>query len=118
MNRRERRAAVKRSPISALIGKARGDFACTDSGERLAVVRPKRPAVALAAAQTALRHQDEAVLKGLPDDDYTFAGWLSADGRRLLDERGACIGALEPGDSLVTFGNDPLTVPSGLRVPR
>jgi hypothetical protein len=72
----------------------------------LAVVRPKRPAVALAAAQIAMQTQDSAVLEELPDDDYTFAGWLSANGKRLLDGDGNDIGEPQRGDSLVTFKDD------------
>jgi hypothetical protein len=105
MNRRERRATVKQSPLSALVHTVRDGFACANSGHRLAVIRPKNPAVTQAIAQAALRHQDPALIEDPPGDDYTFVGWLSGDGRLCLDEQGAPVGVPEPGDSFVTFKN-------------
>jgi len=108
MNRKERRA-VKRSPISALIASTRGAYAYASDGKRLAVARPNRPDLAIAIAHAALRTQDSDPLNDLPlsGDDYTFAGWLSADGKRLLDEEGKPIGEIQRGDSLVTMEKGP-----------
>jgi hypothetical protein len=111
MNRRERRAAaaanrgeVRVSPASAIVHSTRDGYAYAPDGERFVVARPKRPDVALAAAELALRHQDEALFQAIPDDDYALMGYLSADGKTILHpESGAPIGTLERGDSLITL---------------
>jgi hypothetical protein len=103
MNRHERRAQVTK----ALIASTRGPYGLAADGECLAVVRPQRPELAIAIANVALAKQDTTVLEQLPDDDYTFVGWLSADGTRVLDEEGRAVGELQRGDSLVTLKRPP-----------
>lgn len=99
------RSSVKRSHVSALIESTHGLFAYA-AGERLAIVRPKRPEVAMAVGQAALKNQRGELLEQLPDDDYTFVGWLAADGKRVIDDDGRDLGVPQRGDSLVTFKND------------
>lgn len=98
-------SSVKRSSVAALITSTRDGFAYAEDGERLAVVRPKRPEVAIAIAHIAMHKQDGSVLEELPGEDYTFAGWLSADGKHLLDTEGKTVGEPQRGDSLITFKN-------------
>ena len=95
---------VKSSPVRSLVRlvSCTGHAYAAD-GQRLAVVRPKRPAVALAVAQVALRSQDRAMLSDLPGDDYTLVGWLGADGASVVDDEGRDIDTLQRGDSFVSF---------------
>jgi len=102
------RASVKRSHVSALISATDGRFALAGDGLRIAIVRPGRPDVAIAVSAAALRNQEAKLLEGLPDDEYTFVGWLSANGKRIIDEHGKDLGAPQRGDSLVTFKNNSL----------
>ncbi len=110
MNRHDRRAsrAVKQSEVAkALIASTRGPFGLAPDGQCLAVVRPKRPKLAIAIAEIALATQDQSVLEQLPDDDYTFVGWLSANGKQVLDDQGRGIDELQRGDSLVSLKHPP-----------
>jgi hypothetical protein len=109
VNRHDRRAA-----------KARGDggnyvdpsgFVRDERGERLQVIRPSNPELALKLAKTAVDNNDTALLDRLPGivedaaGQYTFMGYL---GRRasgqpcLFDDDGKDIGETVAGDSFVT----------------
>jgi hypothetical protein len=94
---------VERSSIWSIIQTVDCDgFAYAADGERLTVARPRRPHVALAAVRLAMDGQDSSPHE-LPDDDYTIVGWLGADGVSVVDGSGNRIGALQPGDSLVSL---------------
>lgn len=79
-----------------------------DDGQPLMVIRPANPALALSVAQVALDKQDTALLDRLPEEvgDYTIQGWLGERGR-LLDQNGDVIGKCKPGDSFVTWKDEP-----------
>jgi hypothetical protein len=112
VNRRQRRAAAalnrtaaKRSPVSALVHSTRGGLSYAEDGRPLVVARPSDPAVAMMAAEVAVRHQDQAMFQAIPDDDYRLMGYLSADGQSILDPRdlSRVVGTIEIGDSLITL---------------
>lgn len=70
------------------------------------VARPTDPEKALALAKVALERNDIELFQRLPErvgeGNYTFVGWLSLDGRRVVNEAGETIDELKAGDSLVT----------------
>ena len=82
-------------------------------GGKLAVLRPKDPALALQLARAALEIEDDAarekafqeVLNAQP---YSFVGLMSTAGKpekKLLDEDGWAIGSLRPGDSFAPYAD-------------
>lgn len=94
MNRAERRALRQRAKDA--------------DGCDLLVIRPSRPAVALALAKVALDHNDPALLDRLPLEvetagaTYTFVGYLLRSGE-IADATGNVIEPNpQPGDSFVT----------------
>lgn len=81
------------------------------NGDKVAVLRPKDPQLALKLAYEALEIADDAerekafqqVLHAQP---YTFVGLMSTAGKpekKLLDEDGWSIGSLRPGDSFAPY---------------
>jgi hypothetical protein len=80
-----------------------------ETGKPYGVIRPKKPALALAIAQVAVKHNDGKLLDRLPDEvgDYDFVGWLSMGPKPvLIDAEGNEVGKLVPGDSFVTFTDE------------
>jgi hypothetical protein len=80
-------------------------------GDKLAVLRPKDPQLALKLAYAAMEIADDAerekafheVLNAQP---YSFVGLMSTAGKpdkKLLDEDGWAIGSLRPGDSFAPY---------------
>jgi hypothetical protein len=80
-------------------------------GDKLAVLRPKDPQLALKLAYAAAEIEDDgerekafqAVLTAQP---YSFVGLMSMAGKpekKLLDEDGWSIGSLRPGDSFAPY---------------
>jgi len=84
-------------------------------GDKLAVLRPDDPQLALKLAYAASEIEDEeagqkAFREILTSQPYTFVGLLAQAGRggstvRLLDEAGWSIGSLRPGDSFVPYSD-------------
>jgi hypothetical protein len=80
-------------------------------GDKLAVMRPKDPQLALRLAQAAMEiENDDAREKAFQDvlnaQPYTFVGLISTDGKpdkKLLDEDGWPIGRVKAGDSFVPY---------------
>lgn len=81
------------------------------NGERLAVVRPADPKMALElvrelqsvqASQTEEQNQ-RRFNEILCSQPYTYVGLLSKTGGRLLNKGGWSIGKMKPGDSFVGF---------------
>jgi len=81
------------------------------NGDKVAVLRPQDPQLALRLAYAALEIEDDAerekafqaVLSAQP---YSFVGLMSTAGKpekRLLDEDGWSIGSLRPGDSFTPY---------------
>jgi hypothetical protein len=103
--------AVKRSPVRSLIRFVScAGHAYAADGQRLAVMRPQAPALALSIAQTAMQSQDRSLLAELPDGDYAMVGWLGADGASVVDDDGKDVDAIRPGDSFVTFQSGPAPI--------
>ena len=77
------------------------------SGDRLAVVRPEKPEVALRMALEAHRKNDGRFFTdGLPEQagQYKFVGWLAVGEEGwIVDLEGNVIGRCEPGDSFITL---------------
>jgi len=82
-----------------------------DNGQRMQVIRPKDPSLAVHLAETSLANRDAALLVRLPGivedaaGTYTFVGYLArrAEGQPcIVDEHGKFVGELEAGDSFVT----------------
>lgn len=80
-------------------------------GDKLAVMRPKDPQLALKLAYAALEIEDkvaqsEAFQNVLNAQPYSFVGLMSTAGKpdkKLLDEDGWAIGTVRPGDSFVPY---------------
>jgi hypothetical protein len=95
VNRRDRRANRGKIALSP------------DTGEPLAVIRPKSASVALSLAKTALSENDAKLFQSIPEaQDYVFVGWLERGGERIIDKEGRELGKLEPGDSFVTLRSE------------
>lgn len=83
-------------------------FVIAPDGQRMQVIRPKNPQLALAIARVALARQDMALMNRLPEEvgieSYTLVGFLGRRGKRtgILDERGNVVGELKAGDSFVS----------------
>lgn len=81
------------------------------SGDKLAVLRPKDPQLALSLARRAVEiENDEARERAfqeiLSTQPYSFVGLVSTAGKpdkKLLDEDGWAIGSVRPGDSFVPY---------------
>jgi hypothetical protein len=80
-------------------------------GDKLAVLRPKDPQLALKLAYAAMEIEDtdaqnKAFQEVLNAQPYSFVGLMSTVGkpdRKLLDEDGWAIGKVRPGDSFVPY---------------
>lgn len=85
-------------------------------GERMQVIRPDSPALALAVAKVALDHNDAALLERLPEEvgEYTFIGYLAVVEPYVVDETGEIVDVVKPGDSFVTGMKNSLTPPTPL----
>lgn len=75
-------------------------------GEKMVVIRPREPNVALALAKTALAQQDKDLLDQIPTaGTYQWVGYFAKPKRRreafVVDGKGEIIDALLPGDSIV-----------------
>jgi len=86
------------------------EFGHAPDGQRLMVVRPKHPDVALKLAETAQATNDQALFqKMIEADTYVFRGYL---GRRtrgmnkgdvaIVSEEGLFLEEVQPGDSFIT----------------
>lgn len=73
-------------------------------GKKMMVMRPSDPEKAVKIALEAQKANDADRFLNLPEEvgDYTFVGYLSAEGRQILDENGAVVGDVQKGDSFVT----------------
>lgn len=78
-------------------------FAIKD-GHRLAVLRPRDPALALAltAEWKARGGGREGFNKILTEQPYTYCGLLAAGGKKILDPAGMVVGAIKIGDSFIS----------------
>jgi len=80
-------------------------------GFKMRVIRPSDPQKAVDLALEFQKKNDVWNFQRIPElvealgITYTFAGFLSEDGKCVLDEAGAVIGAPQAGDSFVTFMN-------------
>jgi hypothetical protein len=98
--------------VSSASKRAKPRFVMRD-GKRMAVLRPDKPSVALAMAGIALAHNETDLFARLPESvqeitsGYRFMGWLAIGGRDILDHDGTEIGHPLPGDSFVTFNEEP-----------
>jgi hypothetical protein len=79
-------------------------------GKPMRVLRPDNPSIPLELARLATEGKfdfgaipDEAQARGV---QYTFAGWLSADGTCVLDHDGSLLGWPHAGDSFCGFKED------------
>jgi hypothetical protein len=87
-----------------------------ERGLPMRVMRPSDPAVCLRIAEECLAGNDSARLDRLPEEavaagvSYTFVGYLAkkrnGKGACVVDEAGAVVGPLAPGDSFITTGSD------------
>ncbi len=88
--------------------KPKAVFARDERGQRLIWIRPSNPAVALHLAQLATRTRDAALFNRIPSKvqeaggEYTFVGYVSADRRRVVTDKGVEDGLPEPGDSMMS----------------
>lgn len=86
------------------------------NGLKMQVIRPRDPQKAIDLALEFQRTNDTWNFQRIPElveamgITYTLAGFLSEDGKHILNENGACIGTPEGGDSFVTFTGE--TVPT------
>lgn len=80
------------------------------------VIRPDKPEIPLKIAEECLADNDRARLDNLPAEaeaagvSYMFVGFLARKrngrGERIVDEAGADLGPIAPGDSFVTMRGD------------
>lgn len=78
------------------------------NGERLRVVRPQDPQLALKKVRELQQEEglERAELEKrfnalLCEQPYTFVGYYARDRKSILDEKGWAIGKMRPGDSFV-----------------
>lgn len=73
-------------------------------GLPMLVMRPDKPELAVALAETAAKNQDRSLFAKIPEivSGYTFIGYLAEGGRKILDAECNVIGEPQPGDSFVT----------------
>jgi hypothetical protein len=77
----------------------------------MAIIRPKEPAVALQTAFLAMRQQDVALMRKIPEEmPHNFVGWMPAPRadvppEYILDRDGFIVDDLMPGDSLVVLND-------------
>jgi hypothetical protein len=100
------RASLRRSAIHALIATTRGPFGYAGDGGRLGILRPRARPSGEAWTDQELASRAAEIQAGLPEAECVFVGWLSADGKRCLNDAGKDIGAPKRGDALVTFVDD------------
>jgi hypothetical protein len=81
------------------------------NGDKVAVLRPKDPQLALKLAYAAVEIEDDiarekAFQEVLNAQPYSFVGLMSTAGKpdkKLLDEDGWAIGSMRPGDSFAPY---------------
>ena len=81
------------------------------TARRFAILRPEDPALALRLTEEwKAKHSDRNTARVPPQEEfnailaaqkYTFVGFMSDDGKKLVDENGVEVGELKVGDSLV-----------------
>lgn len=82
-----------------------------DEGYPIAVLRPTKPALAVALAKTAAAKNDKALFDQIPEavGDYTMVGWLTKGPNPcVVDRDGHRIDDIQAGDSFVTL-KDPVS---------
>ena len=78
-------------------------------GLRMQVIRPSDPQKAVELALEFQKKNDVWNFQRVPElvealgIEYTFAGFLSEDGKSILDANGAVVDTPQAGDSFVTF---------------
>lgn len=85
------------------------------AGKRLGVMRPAHPDLAVPFGAYVPASESCTVFSaGLPTSPgpYTFVGWLSMGGPRLLDYQARVLGPLEKGDALTPMAHEGQFLPS------
>lgn len=79
-------------------------FARAPDGQKMMVLRPENPALAIELANKLLGSKDEEEFdKILQAQPYLFVGYSArSNAKKILDEDGKIIGELQPGDSFVS----------------
>ena len=77
------------------------------NGERMVVIRPHDPALAIRLAEEALRENDNEKFQAITQaQDYKFAGYLSESSPGtppvIVDDHGRVVEAVQKGDSFVS----------------